>query len=211
MSAALSPIRSRSIFDQLQPLAIASFGVSKESKIVDDRLGRMRKLLSEPVANLTRVVDVGTPGSKEQKLQRKLAVLKQISARVAMHIDSSWRSVLFQTLDRLLDPADWQDDCAMPSEQSFSTFLRMIIYLHPTRRPGLGLSPSGHFLAAWRRGDDRIVLECLANDEVRWVLSRTLDGNRESAAGRVQIHRIPDVTEPYEPEPLFQNGEKVIA
>jgi hypothetical protein len=87
----------------------------------------------------------------------------------------------------------------------------MIIYLHPTRRPGLGLSPAGHFLAAWTKGADRIVVECLGNDEVRWVLSRILDGERESGAGKVLLHRIPDVTAPYEPQELFNNGERLLA
>jgi hypothetical protein len=87
----------------------------------------------------------------------------------------------------------------------------MIIYLHPSKRPAIGLSPRGHFLAAWTRGEDRIVIECLAKDEVRWVLSRTVDGERESAAGKVLIHRVPDVIAPYDPMPLFEDGDKVLA
>jgi len=182
-----------------------------ESKLIDIRLDNMRRLFSEPVANLKRVIDVAAVGSVTDQLHRKLSTLKQMTAKVAMHLDSTWRAILFQALERLLDPEDWDRDFAMPSEQSFSTFLRMIIFLHPTKRPGLGLSPSGHFLAAWRSGEDRIVVECLASDEVRWVLSRTIDGDRESGAGKVQIHRIPDVTEPYDPEPLFTNGDKILA
>jgi hypothetical protein len=114
-------------------------------------------------------------------------------------------------LDRLFDPEDWQEDFRLPSEQSFSTFLRMIIYLHPTKRPGIGLSPTGHFLSAWTRGKDRLIIECIARDEVRWVLSRTIDGERESGAGKVLLHRVPDVTAPYDPEPLFTDGEQVLA
>jgi hypothetical protein len=69
----------------------------------------------------------------------------------------------------------------------------------------------GHFLVAWAIGRDRIVIECIANDEVRWVLSRTVDGERESGAGKVLLHRIPDVTGPYEPEKLFHNCDKILA
>jgi hypothetical protein len=128
-----------------------------------------------------------------------------------MHLDPVWRQTLLSTLDRLLDSDDWDEEFVLPSEQSFSTFLRMVIYLHPTKRPGLGLSANGHFLAAWTRGEDRIVIESLANDEVRWVLSRTVQGERESAAGKILLHRVPDVIAPYDPSPLFEDGDKVLA
>ena len=87
----------------------------------------------------------------------------------------------------------------------------MIIYLHPTKRPGLGLSSTGNFLAAWMEGKDRIIIECVGHDQVRWVLSRTTDGERESAAGKALLYRIPEVTAPWNPEPLFADGEQVLA
>jgi hypothetical protein len=121
-----------------------------------------------------------------------------------------WRTRLFAKLDSLIDPEEWDPDFALPSEQSFSTFLRMIIYLHPTKRPGLGLSAKGHFLASWSKIEDRIVIECLANDDVRWVLSRNVDGLRESGAGKTKIYRIPDVIRPYEPDHLFRDGDKLL-
>jgi len=37
------------------------------------------------------------------------------------------------------------------------------------------------------------------------------DGELETGAGKVLIHRIPDVTAGYNPEPLFQNGHKILA
>jgi hypothetical protein len=128
-----------------------------------------------------------------------------------MHLNDEWRQNLFATLEGLLDPADWDEDFELPSEKSFSTFLRMIIYLHPTKRPGIGLSPGGQMLASWRNGRDRIVIECMDNDEVRWVLSHYVEGERESGAGQTQIHRVPDVTAAYDPEPLFTNGDHIVA
>lgn len=168
--------------------------------------------MSTAVSDLATVQDAGTKQSGIRwQIAEKLASFKRLTSTIAMYLDPSWRTELFATLDRLLDPDDWDSDFALPSEQSFSTFLRMIIYLHPTRRPGLGLSPNGHVLAAWTRGTDRIVIECIGKDEVRWVLSRTIDGERESGAGKVLLHRVPEVTAPYEPEPLFQNGHKILA
>jgi hypothetical protein len=212
MTALLSVPRSRSIVEFPPGVALPSFGRGVDSQIIADRLKSMRTLMSGAVGKLVAVQDTTAtkPGIAEQ-LTAKLASFKRLTATVAMHLDPSWRAILFSALDRLLDPDDWDPEFRLPTEQSFSTFLRMIIYLHPTKRPGLGLSPNGHFLAAWSRANDRIIIECIGNDEVRWVLSRTLDGERESGAGKVLLHRVPDVTAAYDPEVLFQNGDEVLA
>jgi hypothetical protein len=212
MSAFLSPLRSRSLLESLPVLGISSTAGGLDSRLIDDRLEQMRVLLSGAVGNLATVRDsVDKNSDIRAQLQSKIASLKRITATVGMYFYPSWRIDLFNTLDRLLDPDDWDLTFILPSEQSFSTFLRMMIYLHPSRRPGLGLSPMGHFLAAWTSGRDRIVIECIASDEVRWVLSRSVAGERESGAGKVLLHRVPDVTAPYEPEKLFQNGDKILA
>ena len=39
----------------------------------------------------------------------------------------------------------------------------------------------------------------------------TTDGERESAAGKALLYRIPEVTAPWNPEPLFADGEQVLA
>jgi hypothetical protein len=212
MSGLLSVSRSRTILEMVPVLGTPSIGGGIDSRLIGDRLELMRKLVSGPIAALTQVKD---DSSKKldigEQLRQKLGSFKRTTATIAMHLDPAWRGALFATLDRLLDPEDWDPEFQLPKEQSFSTFLRMMIYLRPTRRPGIGLSPTGHFLAAWSREKDRIVIECVGNDEVRWVLSRTVDGERESGAGRVLLNRVPDVTAPYEPELLFQNGDKILA
>jgi hypothetical protein len=212
MSALLPISRSRSLLERAPILGISSFGGGIDSRLIDDRLKSMRMLLSGAVGNLATVKDIDDkPSDIRTQLLSKLVSLKRITATVAMHLDPSWRIALFNTLERLLDPDDWDLEFKLPSEQSFSTFLRTMIYLHPSRRPGLGLSLTGHFLAAWSRDRDRIVIECIGNDEVRWVLSRTIDGERESGAGTVLLHRVPEVTAPYEPEKLFHDGDKILA
>jgi hypothetical protein len=203
--------RSRSLLDVTPILAQPSVAGGADSRLINERIMSMRKLLTGAVANLAHVKDIDTNklDLREQVLAKR-ASFKRIAATVAMHLDRKWRESLFSTLDRLLDPNDWDADFRLPSEQSFSTFLRMIIYLHPTKRPSLGLSASGHFLAAWTRDKDRIVIECIGEDEVRWVLSRMISDERESGAGRLLIHRVPDVIAPYEPEHLFRNDDKIL-
>jgi hypothetical protein len=211
MSELVALARSRSLLDDAPILRLPSFGAGVDSKLINDHLTSMRKLLSGPVAGLAEVKDLKRKGDLADQILEKRASLKRITATIAMHLDRGWRESLFAELDRLLDPEDWDESFKLPTEQSFSTFLRMIIYLHPTKRPALGLSATGHLLAAWSRGKDRITIECVGQDEVRWVLSRTVDGDRESGAGRTQLHRVPEVTAPYEPEHLFQDGDKILA
>ena len=211
MSGLVALARSRSLLDEAPILRLPSVAAGADSKLIDDRLASMRKLLSGPVAGLAELKDVNRKGDLPDQILAKRASLKRITATIAMHLDRAWKENLFSELDKLLDPDDWDSSFQLPSEQSFSTFLRMIIYLHPTRRPALGLSASGHFLAAWSHGNARIGIECIGQDEVRWVLSRTVEGDRESGAGRVQLHRVPEVTAPYEPEHLLQDGDKILA
>ena len=212
MSELLALARSRSLLDEVPILRFPSVAVGADSKLINDRLASIKRLLTGPVAELHEVKDVNArKGDLREQILAKRASLKRITATVAMHLDRAWRESLFTELDKLLDPDDWDEFFQLPTEQSFSTFLRMIIYLHPTRRPSLGLSASGHFLAAWSLGQARIAIECVGQDEVRWVLSRTVGGDRESGAGRIQLHRVPEVTAPYESEHLFQNGDKILA
>jgi len=212
MNSLLTAPRTRSLLERPIDAVLPSTGVGKDALLIEQRLKSMRTLLTGAFSELTTVRDSDAKGRPiEVQLCEKAASLKRLAATVAMHLDAEWRGRLFTRLDQLLDPIDWESDFELPSEQSFSTFLRMIIYLHPTRWPGIGLSAGGHFLASWVCGSDRIIIECLRNDEVRWVLSRTVDGDRESGAGKLQLHRIPEVTAGYHPEPLFNNGEKLLA
>jgi hypothetical protein len=188
-----------------------SEGVGIDAEGAMARLADMRRLLTGAGHKISGVRNVPAKSDTiEGQLAEKRAAFKRVAASVGMHLDPDWRARLFAKLDSLIDPEEWDHEFALPSEQSFSTFLRMIIYLHPTKRPGLGLSAKGHFLASWSKLDDRIVIECLANDDVRWVLSRSVGDIRESGAGKTKIYRIPDVTHPYEPDHLFHDGDKLL-
>jgi hypothetical protein len=187
----------------------AGAGIDAESALA--RIGAMRRLLTGAAKQISTAQNVQAKSETiNGKLAEKGASLKRIAASVGMYLDPDWRRRLFAKLDSLLDPAEWDGDFALPSEPSFSTFLRMIIYLHPTKRPGIGLSSKGHFLSSWTNDQDRIVVECLANDDVRWVLSHHLNGHLESGAGRTKIYRLPDVVHPYQPDELFLDGHKLL-
>ena len=54
------------------------------------------------------------------------------------------------------------------------------------------------------------MIEFLPSDELKWVLSQTIGGDRESGAGVNQIHRLPDLIAGYEPDRFFNDGEKLL-
>ena len=155
--------------------------------------------------------DLRSSASINDRLADRLLSFKTMISPISRYLEPSWRADLMAALDRLFDVDDWDADFSLPEASSFATFLRLILHLHPTKRPGLGLSARGHILASWSKDRDRIVIECLANDELRWVLSQSVAGSRESAAGKNRIHRLIDLIEGYQPDRFFRNGDETIA
>ncbi len=211
MSSLLLSSRSYSLDDMPFDFNPSTGANDVDLSAIERRLKSLRTLSTGAASNLARV-----PNSKfvavslTEQLRAKLVSLKSMTASVAMYFHADWRSKLFSRLDVLLNSDNWEEGALLPSEQSFSTLLRMMIYLHPTRRPTIGLSPSGHFVTAWKRGDDKLVIECIGNDDVRWVISREVDGDRESAAGKVSLHRVPEVTAAYDPEGLYTDDQNIL-
>jgi hypothetical protein len=162
--------------------------------------------LASPGANLRWAIS--SPQRKislEEQLYNSRAACKLKTAAVAMHLDREWRTRFFAQLDSLLSYEDW-DKADLPiSEDSFTTLLRMLLLVRPKRRPGLGASGDGHVIAMWTVENDRLTVECLPADEVRWIALRELEGNRESAAGQTSLPRLLEVLQPYGPQRWFSN------
>lgn len=176
--------------------------------------------VSREVQELLKGVGKATPGtsiptrapkheSLDEKLYDALALFKVRTATVAMHIDREWRDRLFRQLDSLLSVEDWEADDKPPALASFSTFIRMLLFLSPEKRPGLGATSDGHLIAAWTEGNDRLTIECLPNDIVRWHLSAVIDGERERAAACTPIQRLNAVLAPYSPMRWFNYGNQI--
>jgi hypothetical protein len=149
--------------------------------------------------------------SLEEQLYDALAAFKVQTAQVAMHLDRDWRTRLFRQLDSLLSQDDWQLDDAPPLLSSFSTFLRMLTLLRPGRRPGLGATHDGYLIATWTVGDDRLTIECLPKDFVRWHLSVTIEGDRERAAAETPLPRLLQVLQPFGPSRWFEDADNISA
>jgi hypothetical protein len=139
----------------------------------------------------------------EERLYDARALCKIRTAAVAMHLDREWQSRLFLQIDSLMDAENWEKDDVPVTEASFITLLRLILLIRPRRRPGLGSTSAGNIIAAWTVEKDRLTIECLPHDKVRWVLSRESEDHRESAAGHVSLSRLAAVLSPYNPERWF--------
>lgn len=139
-------------------------------------------------------------------LAQRLAGIKVTVSKVSMHLDDAWREKFVRQLELLLDEEEWDAAFKVPTEESFQTLLRVLLFLKPVVRPGLSAAPSGLMSMSWAEGDDRLTIECLAADHVRWVLSRTVEGERERAAGENNLNRLGQVLKPYRPEKWFERA-----
>jgi hypothetical protein len=166
-------------------------------------IGQLRSKSSTSEANIIRHHSVA------ERLFDALSRVKRLTAMVAMHLDAAWRKSLFSQLDGLHDPTEWELDDEPIREASFATFLKAIVEIKPERRPGLGLSKAGHLVAAWTTGRERLTIEFLPNDQVRWVLSRYYDDEEPvRIAGQMAVSRLVDQLAPYEPARWFCRESK---
>lgn len=186
-------------------VSFPSTGTSATSQFIKQKLAD----LAAPTPSFSGI-RIAAQGLDEQ-LYDALAAFKIRTAAVAMHLDRDWRAKLFGQLDSLLALADWEVDDAPPTIDSYSTFLRMLTMLRPQRRPGLGATADGRLIAAWTIGDDRLTIECLPKDVVRWHLSVTIDGERERASAETPLPRLAAVLRPYDPGRWFQNANHLPA
>jgi hypothetical protein len=168
---------------------------------------RLRSLAEPPASRRIARQSVfarSIPGGKEHRLFNVVAALKIAVSEVSMHLPSEWRKVLFEKIDDLHEPDDWEDSDRLADLESFKTFLRTVLQQGPMKRMSLGISDDGRILAGWTRDKDSLSLAFLANDVIRWSVVRHLDGGEmESAAGQTTLARLREVLRPYEPEVWF--------
>jgi hypothetical protein len=143
---------------------------------------------------------------KRLRLFNIAAGLKVAVSEVSMHLPSDWRRRLFEKIDQLHEPDDWEDSDTLADMESFKTFLHTVLEQGPMYRMSLGIDNSGHILAGWRRGQDTLSFIFLPSDKVRWSLVQHIDDNMETASGLTTVRRLPLVLKPHSPEVWFGNA-----
>lgn len=131
------------------------------------------------------------------------AKIKILISQVSMYLSEEWRERLYRQIDILHDPDDWEDEDRPISLQSFKTFLKWFFLSKPERPPGFGLSSNGNFIAAWAVDKNKLILEFLTNDTVKWIVTKYYDGEPERATGVARSSRIIAVLAPYKTEEWF--------
>jgi hypothetical protein len=122
--------------------------------------------------------------SLDAQLFENSAELKIALSQIVMHLEPEWRTIIFRQLDALLDLNSWEEDSAFIQKSTFMTFLRFIIYAAPTRLPSLGVGYTGHILAAWNNGAQRIDVEFLPDDNAGATFVREGAHSTETLAWR---------------------------
>jgi len=183
-------------------LTVPSVGFGEASQLISQRLKDLQR--SSPT--LPPATQPGPAKSIDEQLYDALAAFKIRTATVAMHLDRDWRAKLFKQLDSLLDSENWDRDDLTPKLASFSTFLRLLTLLRPSKRPGVNATHDGNLIATWTSGGDRLTIECLAGDIVRWHLSARIDDEVERAAAVTPLPRLAEVLKPYHPARWFDDA-----
>jgi hypothetical protein len=120
-----------------------------------------------------------------------LAAVKVLTSQVAMHLNSDWRAKLFHQLDSLHDPAEWEEGDLPVQQASFATFLKAMLTINP---------------AAWTTGMDRLTIEFMLHDRVRWVLSLHYEDGLVRYAGDAPVTRLAEGLAKHDPEHWFSRA-----
>jgi len=141
----------------------------------------------------------------DEQLFDARAEVKILLSQVSMHFSEALRKKLFRQIDLLHDPDDWEEGDVPIQLQSFNTFLRWFFLNEPSQLPNFGLSAAGHFIASWltNHNKDRLILEFLSNDRIKWYVTKHYDGEADLSSGLTKLSRIANVLEPYHSDDWF--------
>jgi hypothetical protein len=179
--------------------------VSEITQCLDKKLKELALIAVQGAALSSQRQQKESVDSIEDRLRNANALCKTKTASIAMHVSKEWLFLFYRQLDSLMDPENWEDDDTPITDESFATLLRMLLYVKPEKRPGLGATSTGNIIATWTKDKERLTIECLPSDKVRWVLSVYINNERESAAGVTSLKRLLDVLSPYVPQHWFEN------
>lgn len=210
LSDALKPHRELPSTSHLY--AVQKKSIQLSNSFSDLSSASVSELTKQTSQNITRLTIPPSPASFafvqskksiEEKLFDATASVKILASKVAMHLDRDRRNKLFSQIDSLHDIAEWDEEDMPIKDSSFETFLKAILLISPKQHPGLGLSHKGNLIASWGNNQDRLITEFLPKELVRFVLSRTIDGEIERATGETKISRLYDCLVPYQPDHWF--------
>jgi hypothetical protein len=158
--------------------------------------------LKSPSLPSTNFKSIST-NSIEEVLFNTSVNVKVLTSQVAMHLSPEYRLKLFAQIDSLHTLDDWDPDDKPIQLSSFKTFLKTFVHIKPNRYPSLGLSYNGNILAAWVNNKDRLNIEFLPHDIVKWVFTKEFNGEVVRSTTQAPIELLLDGLAPYNPNDWF--------
>jgi hypothetical protein len=186
-------------------LLVATNADGTDARLVTSATWRVASIVRLGSASSHVPPDIEQSSVKE-KLFHSRASFKVLFSQIAMHLDSSVRSRLFSQIDNLLDASEWVKSDAPISPESFNTFIRLLLFVKPDRRPGVGSDGESHLITTWTVRDDHLTIYCLPLDKIKWTVRAKTDGIDEHAAGSTSLARLLEVLQPYSPQRWFANA-----
>jgi hypothetical protein len=172
-------------------------GVSALSTTLGDLFSRGTRPSPSSEKPTTRHIFKPLEETKEIRLFNIVAALKMAVAEVSMHLEPAWRAKLFRQIDMLHEPDDWDDEDKLADQDSFKTFLHMILQYGYMHGISLGIDNDGRILAGWEDGSSSLSFAFLPKDMVRWSVVHRQDEEIESASGIYSLDRLPAVLQLY--------------
>lgn len=146
---------------------------------------------TDPLASFEIANDNG------QSLIASAMAVKQLISSYSLHLPKPVRSGLLKQVDRLFAPEEFEPSDALPSIDSFRCLLRALVVLRPLKRPNLGLSDDGAFLAAWFDEGARLSLKFLPNDMVHWISFFQIEPSENRGSGKIAANDFTKIVEAY--------------
>jgi hypothetical protein len=147
--------------------------------------------------------------STEEQLFDNCADLKILTSRYAVqHMDTEFRKQLFNQLDWLLNPEDWEAGDNLASFESFKTLIKFILNANPIQAPFLGLSDKGDLLATWVNGKNKLYIESMPQERTKWFIIYTNGEEEEKLSGNAKsIQRLIEQLYPFKQAGWFQQSK----
>ena len=129
--------------------------------------------------------------SLEEVLFDARANVKVMLSQVSMHFEKQLREQVFRQIDILHDIDGWEIEDAPIQLNSLTTFLRWYYITKPKAFPSFGMSGAGQLVASWLKNHnkDRLILEFLSNDKMKWFVTKRFDNDSDHSAGVTSISR----------------------
>ncbi|HEY6813945.1 MAG TPA: hypothetical protein VI168_00265 [Croceibacterium sp.] len=150
------------------------------------------------------IIRSGKPSIAEVLFQTR-AEAKIWTSQLAMRLPRPVRERLFRQIDRLHDVDEWMEGDVPLVLESYQSFVRTIVAYDVTAAASLALSARGNLYAMWGNAD-RLTIEFLPGNRLRWLVVLVGEEGVERAAGETTIARLREVLGPYQADKWLSGG-----